>query len=140
MGKTEYNNQTYKSEVMEDNMIVVSTNKGDFSFQSEYEVLKFIQATVQKNGEIWVSGKEAYPCMAVCINGKYAAVNYFQNDAGDMWLSYNEKNQEEVIFMAGGEEWEPDVHAIISIKSAFSCVREFCTTYERPSCIQWQEI
>lgn len=130
----------YKSEVMEDNMIVVSTSKGDFSFQSEYDVLKFIQTTAQENGEIWVSGKEAYPCMAVCINGKYATVNYFQNDVGNMWLSYNEKNQEKVIFMAGGEEWGPDVHAIISIKSAFSCVREFCTTYERPSCIQWQEI
>ena len=130
----------YKSEVMEDNMIVVSTSKGDFSFQSEYDVLKFIQTTAQENGEIWVSGKEAYPCMAVCINGKYATVNYFQNDVGNMWLSYNEKNQEKVIFMAGGEEWEPDVNAVISIKSAFSCVREFCTTYERPSCIQWQEI
>lgn len=121
-------------------MIVVSTSKGDFSFQSADEVLKFVQTAAQENCEIWVSGRDAYPCMTICINGKYAAVNYFQNDVGDMWLSYNEENQEEMTFMASGEEWKPDANAVISLKSAFSCVREFCTTYERPSCIQWQEL
>lgn len=121
-------------------MIVVSTDKGDFSFQSADDVLKFIQTTAQENNEIWISGEQSYPCIAVCINGEHAAVNYFQNDAGDMWLSYNEENQEEVTFVAAGEEWEPDVNAVISLSSAFFCVREFCATYERPSCIQWQEL
>ena len=57
-----------------------------------------------------------------------------------MWLSYNEENQEEVTFVAAGEEWKPDINAVISLSSAFSCVREFCVTYKRPSCIQWQEL
>jgi len=127
-------------EVMEENMIVVSTDNGDFSFQSADDVLKFVQTAAQENSEIWISGKLPYPCITVCINGAYAAVNYFQNDAGEMWLSYNEENQEEVTFMAAGEEWEPDVNAVISLSSAFSCVREFCATYERPTCIQWQEL
>ena len=125
---------------MEGNMIVVSTNKRDFSFQSEDEVLEFIQTTAQENSEIWISGEDAYPCISVCINGKYAAINYFQNDIGDMWLSYNEENQEEVTFIVSGEEWKPDIHAIISLERAFLCIKEFCTTYERPSCIQWQEL
>ena len=47
----------------------------------------------------------------------YAAINYFQNDAGDMWLSYNEENQEDVTFMAAGEEWEPDDHIRSSTRS-----------------------
>ena len=40
-----------KSEVMEENMIVVSTSKGDFSFQSADEVLKFVQTAAQENSE-----------------------------------------------------------------------------------------
>ena len=121
-------------------MMVVSTDKGDFSFQSVDDVLKFIQTAAQENNEIWISGEQSYPCIAVCINGEYAAINYFQDNEGDMWLSYNEENQEEVTFVAGGEEWVPDVNAVISLSSVFSCVMEFCTTHERPSCIQWQEL
>ena len=121
-------------------MIVVSTDKGNLSFQSVDDVLKFVQTSVQENIELWISGKQPYPCISVCISGEYAAINYFQNDTGDMWLSYNEENQEDVTFMAAGEEWEPDVNAVISINSAFSCIREFCATYERPCCIQWQEL
>lgn len=121
-------------------MIVVSTDKGDFSFQSAEDVLKSIQTSAQKNIELWISGKQSYPCISVCINGEYAAINYFQNDTGDMWLSYNEENQKEVAFMAAGEKWEPDANAVIPLNRAFSCIREFCATYERPSCIQWQEL
>ena len=120
--------------------IVVSTDKGDLSFQSVDDVLNFVRTTTQKNSEIWIGGKHPYPCMTVCTNGEYAAINYFENDTGDMWLSYNEENQEDVTFMAAGEEWEPNVNAVISLNSAFSCIREFCATYERPSCIQWQEL
>ncbi len=32
-------------------MIVVSTSKGDFSFQSADEVLKFVQTAAQENSE-----------------------------------------------------------------------------------------
>lgn len=42
--------------------------------------------------------------------------------------------------MAAGEEWEPDVSAVIRLSSAFSCMREFCAMLEKPSCIQWQEL
>ena len=52
----------------------------------------------------------------------------------------HDKNQEEVTFLAAGEEWEPDVSAVIHFNSALACIREFCTTFEQPSCIQWQEL
>ena len=100
-------------------MIVVSTDKGNLSFQSVDDVLKFVQTSAQENIELWISGKQPYPCISVCISREYAAINYF---------------------MAAGEEWEPDVNAVISINTAFSCIREFCATYERPCCIQWQEL
>lgn len=60
------------------NMIVVSTDKGNLSFQSVDDVLKFVQTSAQENIELWISGKQPYPCISVCISGEYAAINYFQ--------------------------------------------------------------
>ena len=119
---------------------IISTNRGDFTFQSAYDVIEFIRTAAQENNDIWVSGEQQYPCVAVCINGEYAAVNFFQNDAGEMWLSYNDKNEREITFIAGGDEWKPESNAIIALNDAFSCIREFLDTYERPTCIQWQEL
>jgi len=119
---------------------IVSTNRGDFTFQSGDDIIKFIQEAKQETNDIWISGEQQYPCMAVCINGEHAAVNFFQNDAGEMWLSYNDENQKEVTFIAGGDEWTPDANAVIALKDAFLCIREFLDTYERPTCIQWQEL
>lgn len=119
---------------------IISTNRGDFTFQSADDAIKFIRKAAQENNDIWVSGEQQYPCVAVCINGEYAAVNFFQNDAGEMWLSYNDKNEREITFIAGGDEWKPDSNAIIALNDAFSCIREFLDTYERPTCIQWQEL
>ena len=106
----------------------ISTYRGDYTFQSADDVINFIRTAVSENNDVWISGEQPYPCIAVCINGEYAAVNFFQNDTGEMWLSYNDKNQKEVTFMAGGDEWSPDVDAIIALKDAFSCIREFLDT------------
>lgn len=119
---------------------IISTDRGDVTFQSTDDAMKFIQSAAQESSDIWVSGEQPYPCLAVCISGEYAAVNFFQNDAGEMWLSYNDKNQEEVTFFVDGGEWNPEVDAIISLNEAFLCIREFLDTYERPTCIQWQEL
>lgn len=119
---------------------IISTSKGDFTFQSTEDVIKFIRTGAQENNDIWISGEQPYPCIAVCINGEYAAVIFFQNDTGDIWLSYNDKNQKEVTFIADGNEWKPDANAIIALSDAYSCIREFLDTYERPVCIQWQEL
>lgn len=74
-------------------MGIISTNRGDFIFRSADDAIKFVQAAPQEESDIWISGEQPYPCLSVCINGKYAAVHFFQNDEGDMWLSYNDKNQ-----------------------------------------------
>lgn len=119
---------------------IVSTNKGDFTFQSAEDAIKFIRTAAQEHNDMWISGEQPYPCIAVCINGEYAAVNFFQNDSGDVWLSYNDKNQKEVTFIADGSEWKPNADAVIALNDAFSCIRDFLNTYEKPSCIQWQEL
>ena len=121
-------------------MGIISTNRGDFIFRSADDAIKFVQAVPQEESDIWISGEQPYPCISVCINGKYAAVHFFPNDEGGTWLSYNDKNQKEVTFIAGGDEWKPDVNAIISLPEVFSCIKEFLDTYGRPTCIQWQEL
>lgn len=120
--------------------MIVNTNKGDFTFRFVDDVIQFVRTKAQEKDELWISGEQPYPCISVCTNGAYAVVNFYQNDTGDMWLSYNEKNQEEVSFVAGGEDWEPDVDAIITLDNMFLCIKEFLENYERPTCIQWQEL
>lgn len=120
--------------------IEVTTNRGDFTFQSADDAINFIRTAAQDHNDIWISGEQPYPCIVVCINEEYAAINFFQNEAGEMWLSYNDKNQKEVTFIVAGDEWKPDVNAIIALSDAFSCIREFLDTYEKPTCIQWQEL
>jgi hypothetical protein len=101
-------------------MGIASTNKGDFIFRSV--AIKFVQTAVQEKSDLWVSEDDEYPCLAVCTNGQYATVNFYQNDTGDMWLSYNDKNQNEVIFIAGNMEWCPAADAVISLSDAFLCI------------------
>ncbi len=121
-------------------MFIVSTEKGDFNFYTIDDVLNFAYSAAHENNEIWIRSEQANQYMAVCINGEYAAINYFENDTGDMWLSYNDENREKVTFIAAGEEWEPDVSAVISLKNAFTCIMEFCTALEKPYCIKWQNL
>ena len=63
------------------NMIVVSTDKGNLSFQSVDDVLKFVQTSAQENIELWISGKQPYPCISVCISGEYAATDTKKQEA-----------------------------------------------------------
>lgn len=121
-------------------MITVSTNIGDFTYTSADDVIKFLQTMQDGESDIWISGEQPYPCISICINGEYAAVHYFQNDTGEMWLSYSDENKKEVSFITGGEVWKPDVNAIIKLSDVFSCIREFLDTYKKPTCIQWQEL
>lgn len=121
-------------------MAIVSTNQGDFIFQSVDDVIEFVQTAAQKKADLWISKDSEYPCLAVCTNEQYAAVNFFQNDTGDIWLSYNDKNHNEITFIADGAQWCPAADAVISLNDAFLCIREFLSTDEKPSCIQWQEL
>lgn len=103
----------------EGQMIIISINTGNFDFVSIDSALEFVAKVANEKDDIWISGEEKYPCMAVCINGEYAAVNYFQNDTGEMWLSYSEDNHKEITFNAGGEEWTPDINAVIKLNDMF---------------------
>ena len=94
----------------------ISLGKNNIEFHSVDQALDIIKNAMSNEKEIWISGNNVYPSMAICLNGEYAAITYFQSEDGAMWLSYNENNQEVITFVAGGEEWIPEPNAVIEIK------------------------
>lgn len=50
--------------------------------------------------DIWISGTEPYPCLAILINGNETCVSYFPNEDGDMWQAVGEyeENKETVSY------------------------------------------
>jgi hypothetical protein len=118
----------------------ISTYECAFSFETEEDAIEMLQGLSQGLNEAWVYDESPYPCMAICLNGKRAAITFFRNEEGEMWLSYDPDNQEPVEFTAGGEEWKPASDVVISFEDMLHCVREFLRSGERPTCIQWQDL
>ncbi len=121
-------------------MGTISLEKDNIEFHNVDQALKIVKNAMTNEKEIWISGVDEYPSMAICLNGEYAAITYFQSQDGTMWLSYNENNQKEIRFVAGGEAWIPEPNAVIGINDMLSCIQEFLNSFERPSCICWQDL
>ena len=43
----------------EEYMAIVSTNQGDFTFQSVDDVIEFVQTAAQEKGGLWARGRKA---------------------------------------------------------------------------------
>ena len=41
------------------------------------QALQIIKNAMLDEKEIWISGDNVYPSMAICLNGEYAAITYF---------------------------------------------------------------
>lgn len=121
-------------------MGLISSNNGDYNFKTVDEALETVRALLPDKNDIWISLDDKYPCLVVWIAGDHAALNYYQDEAGEMWLSYNADNHEEISFMAGGEEWRPDATAVVTADDAYACISSFIETNSRPDCIKWQEL
>ena len=121
-------------------MGLISAHNGDYVFETADEAMDIVKSRLSDKNDIWISLDDKYPCLVVWISGDHAALNYYQDEAGEMWLSYNADNHEEVSFMAGGEEWSPEATAIVSADNAYACIRTFLETGSRPDCIKWQEL
>ena len=121
-------------------MGLISANNGDYSFKTVDEAIDIVKFKLPDKNDIWISLDDKYPCLVVWISGDYATLNYYQDEAGEMWLSYNADNHKEVSFMAGGEEWTPEATSIVSADNAYACIRAFLEDGSRPNCILWQEL
>lgn len=119
----------------------IATNQGDFSFESKHDLVEFIRHRRDEFSldEIWVSGDEKYPCVALLTNGEYASISYFENVEGSMWLSQGDLNTE-ITFLAAGLEWTAPADSVIYFDTAIECIEEFCHTVSRPGRIMWQDL
>ena len=122
--------------------IHITSTKGDKICQSKAEIIEIINqgAVLPQGDEIWISStEEEYPCLSILVKDKYACVHYFENEEGNVWQSDGDFN-EEVTFLAGGEEWAAPEYTIIPIETAINCMEEFCDTLKRPECIRWEAL
>ena len=121
-------------------MGLICFTNSNYNFRTIDEALDIIRSKAQDKDEIWVSDGGKYPCIAVCINGDFAGITFFESEDGNMYLSLNKDNQVKIDFVAGGEEWLPDPDVVISKELSIEGVREFLETGKRPECIEWQEL
>lgn len=128
-------------------MLSVATQQGDFIFRDSVmdnvqELVTFIRGRRETFpvDEFWINSEEdAYPCLSLLTNGEYANLNYFLNEAGDMWQSLGNLDKE-VTFLAAGIEWPAPADTVIPFETAIQCVEEFCHTLSRPTGIEWQAL
>lgn len=123
-------------------MLKVATNKGDIVCKTPQEVENIIINSSKKPlDEIWVSGEDEYPCLAVLVNGDLTSICYFLNENGDMWQSVgNAESNGSVEFLVGGELDERPEYTVVSLEAALECVKQFCDTFYKPDCIEWEEL
>lgn len=115
------------------------SNEGNFKYETKEEIVEHIKrCSALPADEIWISGEDQYPCLTILINGNYSCVHYFEEE-GVMWQSYG-AHSEEIIFLAGGEEWSAPADTIISVENAILCMEEFFDSNKKPECIEWQEL
>lgn len=122
--------------------IHVTSTSIDKICQNKAEIIKIIKqgAALPQGDEVWISnGGEDYPCLTILAKDKYTCIHYFENDEGSVWQSNGDFN-EEVVFLAGGEEWTAPEYTIIPIETAMNCMEEFCDTLKRPECIRWEAL
>jgi len=121
-------------------MINVATNSGDIPCRTVQEVESVIRkSSANPFDDIWISGEEEYPCLAVLLNGRLTCVHFFLNDGGDMWLSEGNYH-EDTEFIAGGQKTIIPKEYVIPLEKTLECVRQFCDSFERPDCIAWSEL
>lgn len=118
----------------------VATKNGDIECQTEQEIESIIMSSsLNPYDDIWISGKEKYPCLSILMNGNLTCAHYFLNDNGDMWQSVG-NHDKDVIFIIGGEKSEMQADTIIPLEKAIEGIKQFWNSHERPTCIEWREL
>lgn len=95
--------------------------------------------------EFWITDDETdNPCMAILVNGELANVTFFPSDGHPGFQSAGTDNNAEgyTVFYTNTPEEEIEINndMIIPIEQAVQAAREFFTTKNRPSCIDWVDL
>lgn len=121
----------------------VSTKDGDFEHKTVQEIEQLIRNSAASSpDDIWISGKDNYPCLSILISGNLANVNYFLSDCGDLWVSEGDGTyDEDLSICVDGVDYSMGADTIISTEQAIECMKQFCMDiYTMPNCIEWMEL
>lgn len=104
------------------------------------DIIKLIKSGVSKNDEVWISEfYGSYPVLVLHLNEDNVCIDYFEKDTNIIWTSFS-SNLKEIEYIAGGEEWEAPNDVTVTIEEAIKCVNEFCSNFNKPTCIRWQNL
>lgn len=121
----------------------VSTKDGDFEQQTVQEIEQLIRNSAASSpDDIWISGKDNYPCLSILITGNLANVNYFLNDCGEVWVSEGDGTYDKDLSVrVDSVDYSMGADTIISVEQAIECMKQFCMDiYTMPNCIKWMEL
>ncbi|HEX9063133.1 MAG TPA: Imm1 family immunity protein [Clostridia bacterium] len=90
--------------------------------------------------DIWISGEEEYPSLAILVNEDLACVHYFTLDGDDYQSAGNEESDGTTEFNAGGQITEMPNYTVVPLSLAIECAKQFFKFQDRPSCIISNEI
>lgn len=120
----------------------IAGNSGDVLCETVQEVEKIVVSSSKKlYDELWISGADKYPCLAILLNGDLANIHYFAEEDGEMWQSVKmDENDNNIDFLIGGQMDTIPSYYVISLEKALEAVKQFCSTFCRPDCIEWEEL
>lgn len=95
----------------------------------------------EKSAEVWISQKgeqDEYPCMALLVNEKYAALNHFGDD-GSCYSSCNGSAEDGFVSFCDGQ-FEIHSNQVISKEEALTALMDYFPDNGRSSGIQWEQL
>lgn len=121
-------------------MVRITTSTTDLLTCNIDEVIEIMEACVGSPGEdIWLLANGGHPCLAAIVSGHLAVLHFFLNDNGDMYQSIG-RHTEDIELQVNGEIMLMSSDAIIPVDKALDAARQFCNTFERPTCIDWRDL
>ena len=118
--------------------MTLGSYEGNFKYETKEEIAEHIRRSSElPMDDIWISGENELPCLAILVNGAYACIHYFDKEGE--WISHG-TDQKKIIFLAGLERWEAPSDAVVFLEVAISCMEEFFDTMKKPRCIEWQKL
>ncbi len=90
--------------------------------------------------DIWISGENEYPCLAILVNEELACIHYFASEKEHYQSVGNEESDDTTKFYAGGEIVELPSYTVVPLSLAIECAKQFFKSNNRPSRIKWNEI
>ena len=121
--------------------VKISCGFGTLNCDNDNEIEQILKKCADNPlDDIWISGENEYPCLALLVNRELACIHFFASEEEHYQSVGNEESDGTTKFYAGGEMAELPNYTVVSLSLAIQCVKQFFKSHNRPSCIKWNEI